>query len=66
LALVAQYKLERDQLDVKTAFLCGDLDEDILCSTYGDQDCRKKEYGVQIEKIALWAKIIAKTSVSTA
>ena len=31
LALVAQYKLERDQLDVKTAFLYGDIDEDILC-----------------------------------
>ena len=29
LALVAQYKLDLDQLDVKTAFLYGDLDEEI-------------------------------------
>ena len=29
LALVAQYGLELDQLDVKTAFLHGDLDEEI-------------------------------------
>jgi len=27
--LVAQYKLELDQLNVKTAFLYGDLDEEI-------------------------------------
>ena len=35
LALVAQYNLEMDQLDVKTAFLYGDLDEEIYNSTGG-------------------------------
>ena len=29
LALVAQYELDLDQLDVKTAFIHGDLDEEI-------------------------------------
>jgi len=32
LVLVAQYELEFDQLDVKTTFLLGDLDEEIFMS----------------------------------
>jgi len=32
LALIAQYELDLDQLDVKTAFLYDDLDEEIYMS----------------------------------
>jgi len=32
LALIAQYELELDQLDVKTVFLNGDLEEQIYMS----------------------------------
>jgi len=32
LALVAQYELELDQLDIKTVFLYGDLEEEIYMS----------------------------------
>jgi len=64
LALAVQYKLELDQLDLKTAFLYGDLDEEIFyVSAYGVQYYRKREYSVQVEEIALWAKIIAKTVI---
>ena len=57
LALVAQYELDLGQLDVKTAFLHGDLDEEIYMSqptgfmTAGKEDmvCKLKKslYGLK-------------------
>jgi len=57
LALIAQYELDLDQLDVKTAFLHGDLDEEIYMSqltgfkTAGKEDmvCKLKKslYGLK-------------------
>jgi len=46
--------LRLDQLDVKTTFLYGYLNEEIFMSQpTGVQDYRKKEYGVLVEKVAL-------------
>jgi len=56
-ALVAQYDLELHKMDVKTVFLNGNIDE----TTYMVQpeNCvrRLKEYGLQFDRIHLWAKI---------
>jgi len=52
LALVAQYELELDQLDVKTTFLYGNLEEEIYMSQpMGVQNCRKGEFSMQAEEI---------------
>ena len=54
----------QDQLDVKTVFLYGDLDEEIFMSQpTGFKTQGKEENGVQFKEIALWAKRIAKAVV---
>jgi len=51
LALVAQYELELDQLDVKTAFLHGDLDEEIIClSQLGFKTAGKENMVCKLKK----------------
>ena len=42
LALIAQYELELDQLDVKTTFLYSDLEEEIYMSQPMGFKCRKE------------------------
>ena len=58
-------ELELDQLDVKIVFLHGDPEEDIYIQTSVDgvQNCRKREYGMQIEEITIWIKAIPKIMV---
>jgi len=51
LALLAQYELEFDQLDVKTAFLYGDLDEEIYMSQpMGFKPAGKKNMNCKLKK----------------
>jgi len=54
--------LELDQVDIKTVFLHGDLDEEIFMSK-PKGFCIKREYGVQVKKIALWVKTITKAMI---
>ena len=57
MALVAHYDLELRQMDVKTAFLNGDMDETIYMVQQENCVGRPKEYGLQIDYIYLWTKI---------
>ena len=51
LALVAQYELKLDQFDVKTAFLYGDLEEEIYMSqSTGFKTVRKKNMVCKLKK----------------
>ena len=64
LALVAQYELELDQLDVKAVFLHGDLEEEI----YMSQSTRFKTTGkknliCKLKKLLYGLKAITKTMV---
>jgi len=56
--------LELDQLDVKTAFLYSDLDEEIFMSQpIGFKIAEKENMMCKLKKISLWAKTITKAVV---
>ena len=64
LALVAQYELELDQLDVKIAFLHGDLEEEIYMSQpTGFKTAGKENMVCKLKKIIVWIKAISKAVV---
>ena len=56
MALVAHYDLELHQMDVKTMFLNGNIDETIYMVQSENCVRRPKEYGLQTDKIHLWDK----------
>ena len=64
LALVAQLNMELVQLDVKIAFLHGDLEDEIyMTQPKGFKVAGKGKNGLQIDKIALWIETITKAVV---
>ena len=61
---MAHYELELDQLDAKTAFLHGDLDEEIFMSQpTGFKTVGKQNIMCKLKKSLLWAKTIAKAVI---
>ena len=64
LALVAFFDRELEQLDVKIAFLHGDLEEKIfMFQPKGFEDKRKPDFCVFLKKILIWFKTVPKTMV---
>ena len=64
LALVTRYGLELDQLDVKTIFLHGDLNEkNIYDSAIGIPNCREGKPGLQVKEIVIRFEAVSSTVV---
>jgi hypothetical protein len=62
MALVAHYDLELHQVDVKTAFLNGDLYEDVYMTQPKGFVVKGKEHmGCRLRKIHLWLEASLKT-----
>ena len=61
--MVVQYDLELDQLNVKTAFMHGDLDEIFMTQPVGFKVAGKKKSDLQAEEVTKWAEAIAETMV---
>ena len=56
LGIVASEDLHLEQMDVKTAFLYGDLEEDIYNATRVIPGCWEGKYGVQVEEESVWTE----------
>lgn len=60
LSLVAHYDIELEQIDVKTAFLCSNLERDLQrFNKYGQEDlvckCKRSLYGLK-QSFRQWYK----------
>jgi hypothetical protein len=63
MALVAHYDLELHQMDVKTAFLNGDLEENVYMAQPKGFAMEERTNGVSPKEIHLWVKTSFKTVV---
>jgi hypothetical protein len=64
LSFVAMHNYELEQLDVKTSFLYGDLEEDIYMEhSEGFIVLGKKRLCVQVEEVSIWSETISKTGI---
>ncbi|KAH9770027.1 Integrase catalytic domain-containing protein [Citrus sinensis] len=64
LSLVVVYDMHLEQLDVKTAFLHGDLKEEIVMSQpEGFMDIKHPNWVYLLKKISLWAQAVSQTVV---
>jgi hypothetical protein len=65
LFIVVTFYFEIEQMDVKTTFLHGDLEEEIFMKQPEGYAVKSKEgAGMQAEKVLVWFKIITKDVVS--
>ena len=51
---LAHYDLELEQLDAKTTFLYGDLEEEILMKQPEGFETREKALCMQVAKVIVW------------
>jgi len=58
LAMVAWFDLEHEQLNVKTTFLHGELEEQIFASTRRIRYWRQRRSCVQVKEISLWFEAV--------
>ena len=64
MSIVAQFDWELEQLDVKIAFLHGDLEEKILMTQpKGFEEPEKEHLVCLLKKILIWIETIPKTMV---
>lgn len=63
LAMVAMFDLKLKQLDVKTTFLHGELDEQIYMQQLEDFMILEKISCVLVEKVFVWIEVVSKVVV---
>ena len=63
LSIAAAFDFEVEQMDVKTTFLHGDLEEEIYMKQPKGYAMKGKKVGMQDEKVPVWFKTITKDLV---
>jgi hypothetical protein len=63
LSLVEVEDLHLEQLDVKTTFLHGDLEEEIYMNNHMGMRSKEGKFGMQVEEELVWPKASSKVVV---